>query len=304
MSLRVGLFYSASSRPALDSSGLIGLGSATAGSSDTANASYNAWQGYVLGFNHKSTGAANAANGSRFLQRVVNSASGLEQSLTSPTFYIGLSQPSSYGAGFSAAADTVYSATLSITRTSATELTLSYAVAGQAVNFSQTVTVGADDVIQFDAVNFYLKQGTTASTKMADSWNIGHVKIDLTITDQLGPGQPTTRTVTMIVADRQPGSIRTTANQVQARLFVDATPRILPNGNVNVFLGLEYNPRQELNAKPQQQIEMGTPTTGGSTLNQRITLILEPNKPLIISQAADPVTERKITVEVRAAVLK
>jgi hypothetical protein len=178
--LRVGLFYSASSRPALDSSGLIGLGSATAGSSDTANASYNAWQGYVLGFNHKSTGAANAANGSRFLQRVVNSASGLEQSLTSPTFYIGLSQPSSYGAGFSAAADTVYSATLSITRTSATELTLSYAVAGQAVNFSQTVTVGADDVIQFDAVNFYLKQGTTASTKMADSWNIGHVKIDLT----------------------------------------------------------------------------------------------------------------------------
>lgn len=177
--LRVGLFYSANSRPTIGSTGLIGLGSATAGSSDTANAPYNAWQGYLLGFNHKSTGAADSTNGSRFFQRVVNSASGLEQSLTSPTFYVGMSQPSSYGAGFAVVAGTVYTATVSITRASATELDLSYSVAGQAVNFTQTLTVGASDVIQFDAVNFYLKQGTTASTKMADSWNIDNVKVEL-----------------------------------------------------------------------------------------------------------------------------
>jgi hypothetical protein len=135
-----------------------------------------------------------------------------------------------------------------------------------------------------------------------------NIKLDLTITDQAGPGEPAKRTVTMIVADRQSGSIRSTGNQVQARMFVDATPRILPNGNVQVSLGLEYNPRQTTADKPENPgtvvIPQGTPLTGGSSLNQRITLILEPNKPLVISQAADPVTDRKITVEVRAAILK
>ena len=137
-----------------------------------------------------------------------------------------------------------------------------------------------------------------------------NVKIDITITDQAGPGQPATRTVTMIVADRRHGSIRSTANQVQARMFVDAEPRILPNGNVQVFLGLEYNPRQALDPdqKPSDPAFANmipqSASLGGSSLNQRITLILEPGKPLIISQAADPVSDRKITVEVRATLLK
>jgi hypothetical protein len=134
-----------------------------------------------------------------------------------------------------------------------------------------------------------------------------NIKLDLTITDQAGPGEPAKRTVTMIVADRQNGSIRSTGNQVQARMFVDASPRILPNGNVQVILGLEYNPRQPTTDKPAEnfpQIPPGPASTGGSSLNQRITMILEPNKPLVISQAADPVTDRKITVEVRAAILK
>jgi hypothetical protein len=132
-----------------------------------------------------------------------------------------------------------------------------------------------------------------------------NIKLDMTITDQAGPGQPATRSVTMIVADRMNGSIRSTGNQVQARMFVDATPRMLPNGNVQVMLGLEYNPRQDMGAKPPSGPEFpGPSSTGGSSLNQRITLILEPGKPLIISQAADPVSDRKITVEVRATLLK
>jgi hypothetical protein len=135
-----------------------------------------------------------------------------------------------------------------------------------------------------------------------------NIKLDLTITDQAGPGEPAKRTVTMIVADRQPGSIRSTGNQVQARMYVDATPRILANGDVQVFLGLEYNPRQTRTDKPAGPEMPPFPnepaSTGGSSLNQRITLVLQPNKPLVISQAADPVSDRKITVEVRASILK
>lgn len=178
--LRVGLFDSANSRPTIGTTGLIGLGSATAGSSDTANAPYNAWQGYLLGFNHKATSANDTTNRSGFLKRTVNSASGLEQSLTSPTFYTSLAQPSPFAQGFSFVDGTTYSASISISRVSDTELDLTYTVAGHPANsFTQTQTISASDVIQFDALNFYIKQGTTASTKMVSSWNIDNVVVEL-----------------------------------------------------------------------------------------------------------------------------
>jgi glucose/arabinose dehydrogenase len=119
-----------------------------------------------------------------------------------------------------------------------------------------------------------------------------NVKLDLTITEQLGPGEPAKKTVSLIVADRTVGSIRSTANNVRATLSVDANPQILNNGNIKVQLGVEYNPQKG----------DGPPT--GSGLNQRIVMILTPGKPLVLSQAADPLSDRKITVEVRAEILK
>jgi hypothetical protein len=119
-----------------------------------------------------------------------------------------------------------------------------------------------------------------------------NVKLDLTITDQLGPGEPTKKTVSLIVADRTVGSIRSTANSVRATLSVDANPQILANGNVKVQLGVEYNPQK------------GDGPPSGSALNQRIAIVLVPGKPVVLSQAADPLSDRKITVEVRAEILK
>ena len=137
-----------------------------------------------------------------------------------------------------------------------------------------------------------------------------NVKLDFTITDDLMSGEPARRIVTMIVADGQRGSIRSSGNQVQARLFVDATPQILSNGAVRVHIGLQYNPRQAPTEKsPQLAPAPMVPgfeanVVGGSSLNQEITSILQPDKPLVISQASDPVSDRKITVEVRASILK
>jgi hypothetical protein len=145
-----------------------------------------------------------------------------------------------------------------------------------------------------------------------------NVKLDLTITDQIGPGEPSRKTVTMIVADRAAGSVRSTSNATisgiignRAIINVDATPQLLPNGNVRVMLGLEYNPRQ---GAPTVAVDkLKTPSgdvldvpkePGGSSLNQRVTIVLEPNKPLVFSQAADPMSDRKISVEVRATILK
>ena len=39
-------------------------------------------------------------------------------------------------------------------------------------------------------------------------------------------------------------------------------------------------------------------------LNQSLTVVLQSGKPMLISQAADPTSDRKVTVEVKATVLK
>jgi hypothetical protein len=130
-----------------------------------------------------------------------------------------------------------------------------------------------------------------------------NVRLDMTITDQTGTGEAAKRTVTMIVADGQSGSIRSTGNQVQARLFVDATPHILSGGKVRVHLAVEYNPRQTAEEVPEVLMP-GPRPIGGSSLHQRITVVLEPGKPMVISQAWDPVSDRNIAVELGASILK
>jgi hypothetical protein len=122
-----------------------------------------------------------------------------------------------------------------------------------------------------------------------------NIKLDLTITDQTGPGEPAKKVVTMVVADRGNGSIRSVANvrAQRVQINVDAQPIILQNGAIRLRLGLEYNPRLT-----------GTDAPESSSLNEQITVILDAGKPMIVSQAADPSSDRKIMVEVRASLLK
>jgi hypothetical protein len=119
-----------------------------------------------------------------------------------------------------------------------------------------------------------------------------NIKLDLTITDQVAAGEPSKKTVGMIVADRASGSIRSMANSVRGMINVDATPQILPNGTIKVLIGLEYNPHR------------GEGPASGSSLNQRVSVVLVPGRSLQLSQAADPLSDRKITVEIRADILK
>lgn len=124
-----------------------------------------------------------------------------------------------------------------------------------------------------------------------------NIKLDLTITDQTGPGDPLKKVVTMVVADRGMGSIRSLGSvrtQGRVQINVDARPHILQSGAIRLSLGLEYNPRTLGNDAP----------TEWSSLNEQITVVLAAGKPLIVSQAADPASDRKISVEVLAAVMK
>jgi hypothetical protein len=129
-----------------------------------------------------------------------------------------------------------------------------------------------------------------------------NIRIELTITDQAGPGEAGKRTVSMIVADRKAGSIRsqgqisTSTGRYNVTLNVDATPIILKDGLMRLDIGLEYVP------KPGS--ENAASGEGRAQLNERLGLLVESGKPLIISQASDPTSDRRISVELTATILK
>ena len=134
-----------------------------------------------------------------------------------------------------------------------------------------------------------------------------NVKVEIVITDQSGPGEAAKKTVSMIVGDRQNNSIRSSAqirvpNSSATRsvgINVDARPVINPREPNKVLLsfGLDYQPRT---GGPGG----GEPEPNTSSLTQRLALNLESGKTVLVSQSADPASDRKIMVEVTATILK
>ncbi len=141
-----------------------------------------------------------------------------------------------------------------------------------------------------------------------------NVKIEFTITDQAGPGEPAKKVVSMIVGDRQNNSIRSTANvrvaerpgpgmpasfnYREVRINIDARPALLKEGKISLSFGLEYLPTQ-----PRRN-EDASSDPGLASLNERMGLVLESGKSVMVSQAADPASDRKITVEVLVTILR
>jgi hypothetical protein len=141
-----------------------------------------------------------------------------------------------------------------------------------------------------------------------------NVQIELTISDQTGSGPVEKKTVSMIAASGTWGRIRaagvarpnSTTGNVPVGLNVDARP-FLVGGLVHVELTIVYNPlsAQSIEAYDPEKRAGGLPSQIRPTeLNQSLTVVLQNGKPLIVSQAADPVSDRKVVVEVKASILK
>ena len=130
-----------------------------------------------------------------------------------------------------------------------------------------------------------------------------NIKIDVTISDQTGSGPVEKKVVSVIAAEETWGKIRT---QAAARmsdggfqhvgLNVDARPWLTSTGAIQLELTVAYN--------PPGATAKDTPQARPTELNQSMTIILQNGKPMLVSQAADPIMDRKIVVEVVAAILK
>lgn len=131
-----------------------------------------------------------------------------------------------------------------------------------------------------------------------------NIRVELAINDQVDPAAPSRKVMTMIVADRQMGNVRSLANVRYAgnrsrsiQINVDARPTLLDGNRIRLDLGLEYQPEVGNTAESQA-------LQGMAQMSQRQTFILQSGKPLVITEAADPTSDRKVTVEVTATILE
>jgi hypothetical protein len=133
-------------------------------------------------------------------------------------------------------------------------------------------------------------KGAEPQAPRAPAAQAANVRVEITIADQRSDAQTPPKTVTLLLEDRQSGRMRT--GRANAMLNVDARPEITREGRIRVSLSLEYTP-QDAPDRPTQP-----------PVIESVTALLEDGKTLLVSQSADPITERKVRVELKATIVR
>ena len=115
-----------------------------------------------------------------------------------------------------------------------------------------------------------------------------NVRVELTINDSTAPAR---KMVSILTADGRNGRVRSQRGNIL--LNVDAHPVVLKDSRIQLNLTLEYMPGAE-----------ATPGGGVNMINESLSVLLNDAKPTMISQSADPTSDRKVTVEVTASIVK
>jgi hypothetical protein len=167
----------------------------------------------------------------------------------------------------------------------------------------KTAEQAKKDVEQTQAIKTKIDEAAQNNPRFVRT--LTNVQIELTLTDQIGTNPAEKKTVSMIASSgswgkiRSAGTIRPEADMpYPVMLNVDARPFVSVEGPVQLELTFEYYPLKS--AGEQKEGAKQRP----SGVNQSQTVILQSGKSLIVSQAADPISDRKVVVEVKATVLK
>jgi hypothetical protein len=125
------------------------------------------------------------------------------------------------------------------------------------------------------------------------------VRVDIKVTERREKAEPLTKFVSMTVADREQGKIRSVAdpppgaNFPSVPLHVDARPTI-DGGRVRLRISLDYTADRppDLGARPTLNVK------------EDFSVVMENGRPLTIADAVDPVGDRRVQVEVTATILR
>jgi hypothetical protein len=124
-----------------------------------------------------------------------------------------------------------------------------------------------------------------------------NIKVDIAISDSFTAEVQTKKNVSLIVLDGRSGQIRSTGGN--SIINIDAAPTVRPDGRIYLHLTLEYQPEFS-----QQQTEQLKGSGRITMYMESLSLVVADGKPLMASQSADPRSERRVSVEITATVLK
>ena len=119
-----------------------------------------------------------------------------------------------------------------------------------------------------------------------------NIKVDLVIKEQREGVPATPKTITMMVADRERGQIRSGGGSGDQQLNVDVRPEIVRDSKIRVQVTFDYR-------APRSDSDKGPPT-----ITQSLSAIAADAQPLVISQWTEAGSNRTITVELRATIQK
>jgi len=138
-----------------------------------------------------------------------------------------------------------------------------------------------------------------------------NIRIDVTVTDQRPNVTPLTKTVSVVTGDGLNGSVRSQTNYVPsgagpgfAPFNVDAAPTILADGKVFTRLTVQYDVVPPPTSAAAEGARLPDVRLLGTSIRDSVTLVLESGKPIVAIQSTDPVSDRKVSVEVKATILK
>ena len=158
-----------------------------------------------------------------------------------------------------------------------------------------------------------IKQAAEAAQRVqAENGQAVNMRLDLTITDDRGSAQPISKMVSVMTADRYWGRVRTQGEVTTADnrrlpviLNVDARPTLLRDNRARVELTIEYRPAIEAFTAPPAATGSKPDSNGlPPNVSESLAVVLEDGKPVLISQSADPISDRKVKVEAKLTILR
>ena len=119
-----------------------------------------------------------------------------------------------------------------------------------------------------------------------------NVRIDVAVLETGGAHAQSRKVTSMTLRSGRAGGVRSSDakaenKNVGLRFDVDARPVIQRDGKISTSFSLIYQS-----------------ATSGSRTQQNMEPVLESGKKLVVSEAADPASDRRVTVEVTATILK
>lgn len=146
-----------------------------------------------------------------------------------------------------------------------------------------------------------------APTLSGPTMNGVNIRLEITITDTFG-GVSQKKSVAMTMLSGASGMIRTSNSLGGTRvsLNVDGMATAYPSGQIPVRLTVSYQPLPLNSSQPAGRDfdVLAHLKTTPAALEESITVVLTDGKPLVLTESADPVSDRKVTLQATATILK